>query len=63
MPEGGFPPSPDETGITSVNQSINSSYYDMQGRQVSKPTEGIFIRVDRMQDGSVVSRKVCLQPL
>lgn len=61
MPEGGFPPSPDETGITSVNQFINSSYYDMQGRQVSKPAEGIFIRVDRMQDGSVVSRKVCMQ--
>lgn len=60
LPGGRLP----ETGISVINPDniiVDSSYYDMQGRQVSKPTEGIFIRVDRMQDGSVVSRKVCIQ--
>ncbi len=60
LPGGRLP----ETGISVINPDnniVDSSYYDMQGRQVSKPTEGIFIRVDRMQDGSVVSSKVCMQ--
>ena len=36
------PPLPDETGITSVKQTADVSYFDMQGRQVPKPDNGIF---------------------
>ena len=61
MPTGGFPPLPDETGITSVKQTADVSYFDMQGRQVPKPDNGIFIRIERKSDGSVVTRKVCLR--
>ena len=52
---------PDETGITSVKQTADVSYFDMQGRQVPKPDNGIFIRIERKSDGSVVTRKVCLR--
>lgn len=40
---------------------IDTTYYDMQGRVVVDPVQGIYIAVDRLDDGSVRSRKLLVK--
>lgn len=33
-------------------RKVSSEYYDLQGRRVVRPADGMYIRVDRLEDGS-----------
>lgn len=50
-----------ETGVDVVPSSpevVSMDYYDVTGRKVSNPADGVFIRLDRLSDGRTVSTKV-----
>lgn len=44
--------------IVSETEVTGSEFYDLSGRRVSNPAKGIFIRVDRLSDGSTKATKV-----
>lgn len=44
--------------ITSGTAVVATSFFDLQGRRVERPAAGIFIRQDKMDDGSVRNSKV-----
>ena len=44
--------------IAAEAQTVKSVYYDLQGRQISEPAQGLFIRQDIKADGSKSSVKV-----
>ena len=49
------------TAINDVNanrQVVLTTYYDMEGRQLSQPTDGVFVKSIRYTDGTVVNTKV-----
>ena len=49
------------TAITDVNanrQVASTTYFDMEGRQLSQPTDGVFVKSIRYTDGTVVNTKV-----
>lgn len=48
-------------GVSSDESGIVTGYYDMQGRSVSNPGEGMWIRVKKMSDGSLRHEKVILK--
>lgn len=41
--------------------AVSSSYFDLQGRKMSKPAPGLSIRADKMSDGSVKYVKVMVK--
>ncbi|MDE5645570.1 MAG: hypothetical protein K2I45_08020 [Muribaculaceae bacterium] len=44
--------------IAAEAATVNSTYFDLQGRQVSAPAQGVYIRQDVKADGSVSAVKV-----
>ncbi len=39
-------------------QPVSTVYYDLMGRRIEQPSNGLFIEVQKMSDGTQVSRKV-----
>lgn len=52
----------DEDGVKVVDKDrydvVATEYYDMQGRKITKPQNGIFLRRDKTSSGNVVVKKV-----
>ena len=50
------------TGVDEIENSLltveATTYYDLTGREVSSPADGVYIRKDRMSDGSIRVRKI-----
>ncbi len=49
------------TAITDVNahrQVVSTTYFDMEGRHLNQPTDGVFVKSTRYTDGAVVNTKV-----
>ncbi len=49
------------TALNDVNanrQVASTTYFDMEGRQLSQPTDGVFVKSTRYTDGTVVNTKV-----
>ena len=44
--------------LTANKQVASTTYFDMAGRQVSNPTDGVFVKSVRYTDGTVVTVKV-----
>ena len=51
------------TGVdaTSIGEIVKTEYYDIQGRKVLNPNNGIFIKRMIMADGQVITRKISLR--
>ena len=45
---------------TDAAEVVSTEWYDLQGRRVSAPSEGLYIRLDRLSDGSSRRTKVAL---
>ncbi len=39
---------------------VSTTYYDMQGREIRRPGNGIYIRIDRLSDGTTRSHKTII---
>lgn len=52
----------DKSGVGEIDdetvQAISTIYYDLMGRRVEEPLQGLFIKVQKMSDGTQVSHKV-----
>ena len=48
------------TGVNNIDSQdiINIEYYDLQGRRISNPDNGIFVKRMTLNDGTVITRKV-----
>ena len=48
------------TGVNAIDSQnvISTEYFDLQGRRISNPDNGIFVKRITLNDGSVVTRKV-----
>ena len=50
------------TGVDEIENSLltveATTYYDLTGREISSPADGVYIRKDRMSDGSIRVRKI-----
>lgn len=45
-------------GVEASSEVVAIDYYDVMGRKISNPSEGVFIRMDRLSDGKTISTKV-----
>lgn len=54
----------DDAGVSNIAKEeakvIGSEYYDLTGRRVTNPADGLFIRVDKMDDGTTRTSKIML---
>lgn len=51
----------DATGVDSIESEasvVSTVYYDLTGRQVTNPSEGLYIKCEKLSDGSVKTSKV-----
>ena len=48
------------TGVKGINGQnvVKAEYFDLQGRRISNPDNGIFVQRNTMSDGTIVTRKV-----
>lgn len=46
--------------IASASEVTGVEYYDLSGRKISNPDKGIFIRIERLSDGSARTEKIVL---
>lgn len=50
------------TGVGEINFDaaaiVKSEFYDMQGRKISNPDKGMFIRIDYTEDGKKIAKKI-----